>query len=107
MHRPDLLQLAWWLLAACVVYAYAGYPLLVWLMTCRAARKSDAPSSGPTTRSVSLVLAAHNEARSIVRRIDELSSLLAATGSDHELIVVCDGSTDGTAAVARGAGPDV
>jgi glycosyltransferase involved in cell wall biosynthesis len=53
----------------------------------------------------SIVIPAHNEARVIGRL---LSGLLAgAEVGELEVIVVCNGCTDGTAEIARGAGPDV
>jgi glycosyltransferase involved in cell wall biosynthesis len=50
---------------------------------------------------VSFVLAAHNEAHRIAARRDELSALLRAGGLEGEVLIVSDGSTDGTAAAAR------
>ena len=43
-----------------------------------------------------MLLAAHNEANNIERRIAELRRQIAATGLDGELIVVADGCTDRT-----------
>jgi cellulose synthase/poly-beta-1,6-N-acetylglucosamine synthase-like glycosyltransferase len=57
---------------------------------------------------VSFVLAAHNEAQRVAVRRDELSALLRGAGVSGEVIVVSDGSTDGTAAAARaGAGEHI
>jgi poly-beta-1,6-N-acetyl-D-glucosamine synthase len=53
-------------------------------------------------RSVSIVLVVHNEASNIERRLQELTSLLETSGLEGEILVVSDGSTDGTVAQARG-----
>ncbi len=47
------------------------------------------------------MLAAHNEAGNIERRLLELTGLLKASGLQGEIIVVSDGSTDETASLAR------
>src|SRR5262249_26265699 len=54
--------------------------------------------------SVSLIVAAHNEEAVLPRRLEELTGLLTESGIDGEVIVISDGSTDNTAAVARGFG---
>jgi cellulose synthase/poly-beta-1,6-N-acetylglucosamine synthase-like glycosyltransferase len=50
---------------------------------------------------VSIVLAVHNEQANLPRRLQEFADSLKATGISGEIIVVSDGSTDGTAAIAR------
>jgi len=91
--------------AACVLYPYVGYPLilLAWgLLRPRAvARKAGfAPS-------VSVVVAAYNEEGCIGRRLQELTDLITTTGTEGEVIVVSDGSTDRTAEIARTHRPDM
>ena len=54
--------------------------------------------------SVSIILVARNEAATIGRRVREFAGLIAASGLRGEVIVVSDGSTDGTAEAARAAG---
>jgi cellulose synthase/poly-beta-1,6-N-acetylglucosamine synthase-like glycosyltransferase len=95
-------ELIFWLAAAVVAYTYVGYPLLMAL----AARLWGRPirRRPPFTGSVTIVLAVYNEERVIERRLHELTGLLTASGRVGEVIVVCDGCTDATAALARGLG---
>ncbi len=92
-------EITFWLAAFCVLYPYLLYPVLAWAL----ARLRNRPvrPTGPAPRSVSVVVAAHNEAKNIGRRLDEMTALLDAAGLDGEIIVVSDGSTDSTATAAR------
>jgi cellulose synthase/poly-beta-1,6-N-acetylglucosamine synthase-like glycosyltransferase len=92
-------EIAFWVCLAAVVYPYALYPLLLAVLAYlrpRPVRKD--PAAQPL---VSFVVCACNEEHAIDRRIDELADLIAASGLEGEVIVVSDGSTDGTAALAR------
>lgn len=91
--------LAFWACAACVVYAYVGYPALIGL---RARWRGRPPRLGPCPGSVSIVVSALDEEATIGRRLEELTGLLAASGRRGEVVLVSDGSTDRTAAIARG-----
>ncbi len=82
-----------------LVFHFVLYPAFLWVIW-RLMRRPAAP--GPTgTATVSLVIAAYNEAPIIVER---LKNALAQTIGDFELILVSDGSNDGTAALARSLG---
>jgi cellulose synthase/poly-beta-1,6-N-acetylglucosamine synthase-like glycosyltransferase len=94
-----LLTTIFWLCAACVLYAYAGYPLLLALLVRWCGRPFRA--TDPISDSVSIIVAAHNEEKSISRRLNELTALLETSGRGGEIILVSDGSTDDTAALAR------
>lgn len=50
---------------------------------------------------VSVVVPAYQEAESIAESLRRLSTVMQATGRSYEIIVVSDGSTDGTANLAR------
>jgi glycosyltransferase involved in cell wall biosynthesis len=57
----------------------------------------------PAGRSLSLVLPAYNEAAGIGAAIAEADEALAALAGPYEILIVDDGSSDGTADVARAA----
>ncbi|HTU22588.1 MAG TPA: glycosyltransferase family 2 protein [Gemmataceae bacterium] len=93
------MTIVFWVCAVCVIYTYAAYPLVLWLL----ARWRGRPicAEGPQPRSVSIIVAAHNEEQAVARRLQELIDMLDASGLDGEVILVSDGSTDGTAPLAR------
>jgi cellulose synthase/poly-beta-1,6-N-acetylglucosamine synthase-like glycosyltransferase len=93
------LEIAFWACASCALYTYFLYPLFIALLACLCGRRTR--PSGRRPRSVSFVLAAHNEAALVARRLEELTALIAAAGVEGEIIVVSDGSTDATAEEAR------
>jgi cellulose synthase/poly-beta-1,6-N-acetylglucosamine synthase-like glycosyltransferase len=84
---------------ACVAYPYLLYPLMLAGLAWLRGRPARAGAGGP--RSVSFVVCAYNEARSVGRRIAELVELIDSSEVEGEVILVCDGSTDATAAAAR------
>lgn len=88
-----LLALPWIVLPLLVVWRLRGTP---WLEDVSAQAPRDAPR-------VSVVLPARNEAAHIVACI---ASLRATTWPEWELIVINDGSTDDTGALARRASAD-
>ena len=90
------------LCAATIVYAYVGYPMLVWLGAKAIGRPPTADVPAP--RNISIVIAAYNEAQYIARRVAELRALIEPLGPTSEIIIVSDGSTDGTDHIAREAG---
>lgn len=90
-------KLIFWISITFIFYTYIGYPAVIYLLA-RLGGKRVARSAA--TPSVSVVVACHNEAGKIESRIDNL------LGTDYpaellEVIVVSDGSTDGTADAAR------
>ena len=50
---------------------------------------------------ISVVIPAYNEAESIQECVREVVSVLGQLGQSHEVVVVDDGSTDGTCDVLR------
>jgi len=91
-RRRGLMKLAFWLSIIGISYTYAGYPLLMWL----AARLWARPwLVAPIFPSISVVLAVHNGAALLPRKIQHLLEL--DYPNIHEIVIVSDGSSDGTA----------
>ncbi len=99
MLTPEFL---FWAGAALVLYTYAGYPLLIWAIV-RLLRPAP-PRHAPFAGSLSIIVAARNEAARITGRLKELTELLEASGWTGEIIVVSDNSSDDTAELARSFG---
>ena len=94
-------MLAFWTATSVVVFAYAIYPLLVWLLSklrpiihsTRIQSELDAPR-------VSLLIAAHNEAQCIAARIRNALAL-EYPRERIEIVVASDGSEDSTNDIVR------
>lgn len=91
-----------WLALLFVLYTYAGYPLLCHVRARRWPRPVRPAPAGEAAH-VSVVIAAYRERRTIAAKLRTLAA------QDHpadrlEVIIVCDGSDDGTADEARAAG---
>ncbi len=89
-----MIALLFWLSVAGVLYAYAGYPLLMAVLSRWAARPVH---KAPYAASVSVLIAAHNEAARLPAKV---RSVLAAGESQQvvEVLIGSDGSTDDPAA---------
>ena len=101
----SLSVIVFWLCAGLVAYTFLIYPALLMLrarVRVRPVRRSES-----FTATVSFVVAARDEQDRIEARLRELASLLAASGPGGEILLVSDGSTDDTAAIARRVGPPV
>src|SRR5438093_6135626 len=86
-----------WTMVGLLVYVYAGYPCLVFVL----ARLRPRPvRRGPELPSVSFIVAAYNEEAVIA---DKLRNTLAIDypADRLEIIVASDGSTDRTEEVVR------
>jgi glycosyltransferase involved in cell wall biosynthesis len=59
----------------------------------------DSRAKAPNSVSVSVILPAYNEEKNIRHAVDSARTVLSQIATDWEIIVVDDGSTDGTAAV--------
>lgn len=92
-----MIESLFWISIAAILYTYAGYPILVWLLSRLRARKVQRAEVEP---SVSIVIACHNEQDKIERRIRNLLEC-DYPNALMEIVVVSDGSTDFTAEVAR------
>lgn len=87
-----------WVCVAGIAYTYVGFPLLLWL------RAKLAPSPFhidlSATPTVSVLIAAHNEAASIGAKLDNVLSL-DYPRDRLQVIIASDGSTDRTVEIAR------
>src|SRR5215471_3367179 len=99
MVQP-LLKVMFWLGVSTVVYVHLLYPVLIRVL---AGLRPGRRRSGDVRNTLpySVILAVRDEAPRISARLDDL---LASTGTAErcvEVIVVADGCTDATAALAR------
>lgn len=103
--RPamELAAALFWCLLAGVGFAYAGYPLLLGVLT--AFRQRRPPPTPELWPEVTLVIAAYNEAALLPAKIQNSRLLEYPAGRLH-LLVVTDGSTDGSETLLA-AYPDV
>lgn len=87
-----------WAAAALIAYSYAGYVAWLWVRS----RWSPRPvRRGPSEPSVSAVLVARNEEGQIARKIENLLTL-DYPPEKLDVVVVSDGSSDGTERVLAG-----
>jgi poly-beta-1,6-N-acetyl-D-glucosamine synthase len=92
-----LMEALFWAAVTALVYTFAGYPALI----CALARVAARPvRRAPITPSVSVLVAAHNEADVIGGRIENCLAL-DYPADRLEVVVASDGSTDSTVEVAR------
>src|SRR6266566_6640549 len=90
-------RLIFWLSAALVVYAYIGYPLLLWMLQFLFRRPVQKAAIEP---SVSLLISAYNEATVIAAKVRN-SLALDYPAEKLEIVVASDGSKDATAKIVR------
>ncbi len=97
------LELTFWLCAGGVIYAYCGYPVILWAVSrcyknpADAANDAVAPTEWPT---VSLVIAAYKEETVILPRLVN-ATLLDYPPEKLEILVGVDGSEDCTGELVR------
>ena len=99
-------EIVFWLCVILLVYAQAGYPLvLAALARVRRARTAIAPTGGePPT--VSLIVAAYDEQAVIARKVANARAL-DYPRDRLEIVVASDGSSDATVERGRQAGADL
>jgi cellulose synthase/poly-beta-1,6-N-acetylglucosamine synthase-like glycosyltransferase len=84
--------------AGVVIYAVAGYPLLLWLIV--RLRGERHVRKGPELPLVTFIISAFNEAGVIRQKLENTLSL-DYPSSRLEVVVISDASTDATDAIAR------
>ena len=98
---------AWvfWFSAAGVLYAYAGYPLLVWWLARRKPAAASRPWPDDELPAVTLIVPVHNERATIAHKLSNTRALEYGP-SGLTAFFVSDGSTDGTAEIIKTAQDD-
>src|SRR5690242_16961427 len=92
-NPQSLFEMLFWISASVLVYAYAGYPLLIGLLSRVARRRPTRVSS--ELPNVSLLISAYNEARVIEEKL--VNALALDYPKDRlEIVVVSDCSDDAT-----------
>ena len=96
-----VLVTAFGLCAGVVVFAYIGYPVVVWLLS-RCFGRDPAPPAVESAdlASVSLLIAAHNEEEEIEERIRNALALRYPPDK-LEIVIASDGSADATNEIVR------
>ena len=100
------MEIAFWAAAGLLVYAQAGYPLLLAALGRLAGRPRAPAAADAPLPDVSLIVAAYNEAAIIGGKLHDALAL-DYPRERLQVIVTCDGCSDDTAALARAAGADV
>ena len=98
------MRLLFWTCLALIVYTYAGYPLLLWLLWRAGLRRPVQRQA--ITPTVSIIIAARNEEHHFARKLQMLEAL-DYPESLLQVIIVSDGSTDHTVELLRTATPAV
>ena len=88
------MKTAFWLSLSVIGYTYAGYPVMMYLLSRLRPRRWR---SAPTNKTVSVIMAVHNGARLLRGQIEHLVAL--DQRYVREVIIVSDGSSDGTAQI--------
>ncbi len=106
-----LLAIVFWVSVGLIVYAHAGYPVLLGLLAwvrqhLRGPSRHARPPQDDELPLVSVIIAAYAEQDVIAERVANIRALDYPSAL-IELIVACDGSPDETAVRARDAGADV
>ncbi len=91
------MTILFWALLTLVVYAYLGYPLVLWVLAKAAGRRVR---KGKIEPAVSIIIAARNEADKIREKINNTLTL-DYPPSLLEVIVASDASDDGTDKIVR------
>jgi GT2 family glycosyltransferase len=96
----SVLAAMFWTATALLTYTWLGYPLLLRALT-RLATRVAAPRRRGAMPSVSVIVAAHNEAGCITAKLASTLARQRYPRDKIEAIVVSDGSTDGTDACVQ------
>jgi cellulose synthase/poly-beta-1,6-N-acetylglucosamine synthase-like glycosyltransferase len=97
-----LVEITFWVAIALVAYAYAGYPVIIYILS---RLRVPRPRADIATRSdwpqVTLVIAAYREETVIAERVKNALAL-DYPADRFEIIIGCDGKEDGTGEIVAG-----
>jgi len=91
-------QVIFWISVAALVYVYAGYPLLVYLVSL--IRPLEIKKSDATAPTVTVLITAYNEEKAIRAKLENTLQIDYAP-EKLEILVASDGSTDKTDEIVR------
>lgn len=91
-------QIAFWVSAGLLVYVYAGYPLLVYLVSKLSPKEIKRGEFQPT---VTVLITAYNEEMSIGKKLENTLEI-DYPADKLEILVASDGSTDETDEIVKG-----
>lgn len=91
-------QNIFWIALGAIVYIYVGYPVVMFIASKLNRRSVNKSAQEPT---ISILIAAHNEVACIERTLDNILAL-DYNRDKLQVIVVSDGSIDGTDELVRG-----
>jgi len=94
-----LLSTICWFSLAGVIYAYIGYPLMLYILTAIVPNR-NADSGSAFEQAVSLIIPAHNEGEILEKKIGNTLELQFPE-EKLEILVISDGSTDNTRDIVR------
>jgi cellulose synthase/poly-beta-1,6-N-acetylglucosamine synthase-like glycosyltransferase len=95
------IALVFWICATLVVYAYGGYPVLIWGLSRLFGRRALPPTpAADRLPRVSLLIAAYNEEAVIADRIRNALAIDYPAGA-LEVVIGTDGCDDNTAKIVR------
>src|SRR6516164_2775603 len=86
------MRIVFWLCGLLIIYAYVGYPLLLWVISRYRRRPLLRKRVAPT---VSILMSVRNEEQTLPTKLNNLRRL-DYPGNRVQIIVVSDGSSDDT-----------
>lgn len=96
----DVMKIVFWLSVITILYAYAGYLLLLWCLAKGSREQKNSMPRPGFQPAASLIIPVHNEEKIIDDKIRNLISL-DYPKDKMEIIVVSDASTDRTGEIVR------
>ena len=99
---PWFCQVTLWTCMALLLFAYVGYPLVIWCCSQLFGRVKVVPAAPERyLPSLSLLIVAHNEEAAIEERLEN-ALMTDYPAEQMEIVVASDGSSDATPSIVRG-----